>query len=721
MKRVPVLLLWHMHQPLYVVPGEKSALMPWVRLHCVKGYSDMIAVLDSIPEMRAIINFTPVLLQQIHDLAAGVISDTWWELSRKDASELEDHEKLLILEHFFKAHWDTMVRVHPRYGRLLEQRGIFFDRARFERNPSLFSTRDYRDLQVWFNLAWCGHAMLRRFPELRALIAKGENFTEEEKQFVLDAHMQCLQTVLDAYKNAERENRIETTTTPYFHPILPLLIDTNLAERRMPGRPLPPRFTAIDDARWQVEAALEAHEKYLGRRPDGMWPAEGAVAPEIIPLLAQAGIKYMFTDEGNLFHALLGRAARPGIDPEHLALFQPWCTRGLGSQITTFFREQALSDFIGFNAARNTPEKSAEYLLNKLAQIAEHATHPNAVITLALDGENAWEAFPDGGERFLTLFYQGLCSHPRLQPMLPRDFLQFHPHQPQLDNINSGSWINSDYDIWIGDPEENTAWTLLANARATLLARQNNLDPDTRKAAWLSLYAAEGSDWFWWFGPDFHTDSQPLFDQLFRYHLAYIYQLLHLPVPLALTQPIRKNYRPSLHYNPTSRISPFINGRIQSFFEYIGAGKYDPSAQATAMYQSQRLLRAIYFGNDDQRFYLRLDPVEPLHCRISLDVIHPDGTEYTVQTDVQPPPYHTTTGSILKEGNNETIFLECANDQVFEMALPLDSIHVRPGDPLSIRIRLADLNGIEYERHPETGFITTKLPDQSSENLDWQI
>ena len=721
MTRVPVILLWHMHQPLYVLPGEKAALMPWVHLHCVKGYSDMIALIDHVPEMRAVFNFTPVLLQQIHDLATGAVIDSWLELSRKDAADLDDNEKLLLLEHFFKAHWDNMVRAHPRYAHLLEQRGTFFDRNRFERNPSLFSTRDYRDLQVWFNLAWCGHAMLRRHPELRALIAKGENFTEEDKHAILDAHVSCLRTVLEAYKKAEEQDRIETTTTPYFHPILPLLIDTELAARRMPGRQLPPRFTAPEDAQWHVNAAIEAHQQHLGRRPAGMWPAEGSVAPEIIPLLAEAGIQYMFTDEGNLFHALLGRHAHPGVDPEHLALFQPWRAHGYDREITAFFRERALSDFIGFNAARNPPEKAAEYLINKLAQIAEHATAPNAVITLALDGENAWEAFPDGGEKFLTLFYQGLCAHPRLQPTLPRRFLEKNPHQPRLDHINTGSWINSDFDIWIGDAEENTAWTLLGNARAALLAAQHTLDPTAREAAWRSLYAAEGSDWFWWFGPDFHTDSQPLFDQLFRAHLARIYTLIGLPVPLALTQPIRKDHRPAPHRDPTSRITPRVNGRVNSYFEYIGAGTYDPATQSTAMYQSRRLVCALQFGNDDHHLYLRLDPHEQIHGQVLLDIIHPDGAELTIQTHAQPPPHHTTEGLLIRSGQKRPLTLQCANDQIFELAVPLQNINARAGEKLSFRIRLADENGIETERHPEAGFITTLLPDEHLENLNWQI
>ncbi len=720
MAHARVILLWHMHQPLYVLPGENKALMPWVRLHCVKGYSDMISVIDSVPEMRAVFNFTPVLLQQIEDLVSGKLTDSWLELSRKNAAELELGEKLMLLEHFFKAHWENMIRIYPRYGRLLEQRGAFFDRSRFERNPSLFSTRDYRDLQVWFNLAWCGHAMFKKNPLLPLLVSKGENFTEEEKHALLDLHLDCMRSVLDDYRKAEAAGRIETSTTPYFHPILPLLIDTDLALRRMPGRALPQRFTAAEDAGWHVKTAVLTHEKFFGHKPRTMWPAEGSVAPEIIPILADAGIDVMFTDEGNLFHALIGKNAVPGIDPEHLALFQAWQVHAFDRQVTTFFRERALSDFIGFNAARNTPEKSAEYVLNKLAEIAANANTSDPVITLALDGENAWEAFPDGGERFLRLLYQGLVAHPHLEPTLPHQYLAQHAPRAHLSGINTGSWINSDFDIWIGDAEENTAWNLLGQTRSLLLAEQAKLDPRKREEAWLSLYAAEGSDWFWWFGPDFTTDSQPLFDELFRAHLARIYMLLERPVPLALSQPIRRNNRSALHKNPRARIFPQINGRENSYFEYIGAGKYDPSTQATAMYQSGRSLRYLWFGNSDTQFVVRLDWSQDFSGKLLLDLILKTGREITVTVKLPPAPSRVNQAIVDCEANAQPVAVECANDQLLELALPLQALGLLPGEELAFRVRLCDENGIEYERHPEAGFLNTRLTDAAYEALDWQ-
>lgn len=720
-RHTKVILLWHMHQPLYVLPGENTALMPWVRLHCVKGYCDMVAVLNKVPEMRAVINFTPVLLQQIEDLALGRVRDAWLDLSRKDAAELETGEKLQLLEHFFKAHWDNMIRKYPRYGRLLEQRGIFFDRGRFERNPSLFSTRDYRDLQVWFNLAWCGHAMFAKHPLLSLLVAKGENFTEEEKNALLDLHMECLRGIIEQYKQAESEDRIEITTTPYFHPILPLIVDTELAHRRMPGRPLPRRFTAVEDARWHVVEAVRTHERFFGRKPLGMWPAEGSVAPEIIPLLSEAGIKVMFTDEGNLFHALIGKNAVPGVDPEHTALFQAWRAEGYGHEVITFFRERALSDFIGFNAARNPPEVSAAHVINKLAEIADCANTPNPVITLALDGENAWEAFPDGGEQFLLRLYQGLVQHQVLEPVLPRRYLESNPSCPCLEHITTGSWINSDFDIWIGDPEENAAWNLLGQTRAALLAAQARLDAPTRTAAWRSLYAAEGSDWFWWFGPDFSTDTQGLFDELFRSHLMRVYTLIGQAPPLALTQPIRRTARPAAYSEPSSRIRPVINGRNDSYFEYVGAGRYDPTVQSSAMFQFERSLSSLWFGNDGENFYLRLDWKAPFQGILNLDLIAGESGDQTLSFVVSSPPARQGQARIFRGTDVGTVEIFCVNDQILECAVPLGALLMNEGEQVSFRLRLCDESGLERERYPEAGTISFRLKDSAQESSDWLV
>ena len=499
----------------------------------------MVSVVEDFPGIRVNFNLTPVLMLQIKELIEGEIRDLWLEWSRKPAADLDEGEKFAILENFFKIHWDNLVRPFPRFWELLNKRGLTFYRDDVRRGLRYFSTQEFLDLQTWFNLAWCGYTAERKFPELAELKRKGRGFTEEEKQRVLDIHLEIMRLVIGKYRQAEQSGQVELTTTPFFHPILPLVYDSALAERCLPGRQFPKRFHWPEDAAAHLTLAVEQHAAMFGKAPRGLWPSEGSIAPELIPLMERSGIEYFCSDEENLFNSLRRDPAHANAVIDHLELFQGWRVTHDGAAVNAVFREKPLSDFIGFMAARNNPQEAANHLLHHLRNIAEAAPEENRVVPLILDGENAWETFADGGEGFLRALYAGIEAEGRLHSCTIEDYFHHHPPSKSIKTLHTGSWIASNFDIWIGEAEENRAWDLLGETRQFLQGRieAKALTEAQKEAALREAYAAEGSDWFWWYGPDFSTENDALFDDLFRQHLKNIYTICGELPPAALDVP----------------------------------------------------------------------------------------------------------------------------------------------------------------------------------------
>ncbi|MEI8234711.1 MAG: glycoside hydrolase family 57 protein [Verrucomicrobiota bacterium] len=703
-----VVILWHMHQPYYVNPLTRVAMMPWVRLHCVKGYLDMIALPQDYPALRLNFNLTPVLLQQIEEIVEGRITDLWLERSRKPAASLEAAEKAALLEDFFKAHWGNMVKPYPRYAELLHRRGETIRRGDLPRLAAQFGTQDFLDLQVWFNLAWCGYTACRRYPELAALKAKGRGFTETEKARLLAIHLEIMRSIPLVYRAAEERGQVELTTTPYFHPILPLVYDTAFAERSLPGREFPRRFHWPQDAAAQVTLAMENHARLFGRRPRGLWPSEGSVAPEMIPLLQAAGIEYFCSDEENLFRSIHRDPAYAQTKIDHLELFQGWRIQSDGAAVHGIFRDRPLSDFIGFTAARNPPQQAAAHLIGHLRNIAERLPAERTLIPIILDGENAWEQFADGGEAFLRALYEGLTAEPaRLRSRTMETYFHEHPPVRTLHTLHTGSWIASNFDIWIGEPEENRAWDLLGAARAFLQEQSDHnkrLPKAKRDAALREIYAAEGSDWFWWYGPDFSTENDGLFDGLFRQHLKNVYLLCNALPPPELDLPI-PGYTPPAFHPPQRLIAPRLGGGSAET-EWEHAGSYLPGAEEGAMHEGTRLAKKLWFGCGKTHLYVRLDlaqpaPFPPFALRLLLS--RPGAVE-TMEIG---------TGLLCKPGPGG-FTLPCAQPKArttlevtetgVEWKLSLRELGLPPGAPFGIRLALWR-DGMERERYPERSAI----------------
>ncbi len=711
--------LWHMHQPYYVNPASRTAMMPWVRLHAVKGYLDMISIIEEFPEIRVNFNLTPVLLLQIQELAEGSVHDLWMDWARKPATQLEEHERLAILENFFKIHWDNMIKPFPRYWELLNKRGFTFEREDVRRGLRYWSVQEFLDLQTWFNLAWCGYTAEKLYPELVALKKKGRNFTEEDKQRVLDVHQDILSKIIPLYREAEARGQVEITTTPFYHPILPLVFDSNLAERAMPGRQFPNRFHWPEDAAAHLKLAVAQHTKLFGKAPRGLWPSEGSIAPELVALMQAAGIRYFCSDEENLFRSLERDPERQGVSVNHLELFQGWKVEYQGASVNAVFREKPLSDFIGFMAAKNRPEDAAGHLLHHLRNIAHALPENKGVIPLILDGENAWETFADGGESFLRHLYQGVLDEPSLQTATIERYLEREAPLKVVRTLHSGSWISGNFDIWIGEDEENRAWNLLGETREFLQRQLDSgrLSPEKKEAALQEIYAAEGSDWFWWYGPDFSTENDALFDDLFRQHLKNVYTLCgHLP-PSLLEEPITAMRVAPLYSKPERPVSRMLTGRRSSYFDWMGAGCYIAGSEQGAMYRSGRILKRFYFGNDAQAVYLRLDPVQwegvsvriefhgKLHAALEVPSLKPEG---------QGSYRWISAAGVVTEQEG------FAARDVVELEIPLSLLELNGDQAVRFQVKVFE-GGLERECYPERVPIEFNLTRKEYALEHWMV
>jgi alpha-amylase/alpha-mannosidase (GH57 family) len=716
-----VALLWHMHQPYYLDDPTGRVLLPWVRLHATKAYLDMSAMLDRHPQMGCTINVVPSLLAQLEAYAnRSDLDDVFLSLSRKPATDLDETERKFLLRFFFMSNWDTMVRPQPGYARLLDRRGPRGDEAALDRADKIFSPQDLLDLQVWFNLAWFGFTA-RRDPRIQALFEKGMGYTEADKQLLLDAQAEIVRQIIPAWRRLVDAGRVELSVSPFYHPILPILVGSHVVRRSMPDAALPGDFTFAPDAQAQIERGVAYYTRLFGRAPQGMWPSEGSVCPEIIPLVANAGLKWIATDEAVLFRSFSDGVPRRW-------LFQPYRAEHDGAAITIFFRDRYLSDLIGFTYAKNEPRVAVQDFLGHLGRIAEAA--PGGVVSVILDGENPWEYYRDGGETFLDGLYRALTSDKRFRPVSLGQAATEAPPKRTIVRLYSGSWINANYGIWIGGPEENRAWSLVDRTRSHLAAiRQGGHVPAERlDAAFEQLYQAEGSDWFWWYDDDFNSDNDADFDRLFREKLANVHRALGENPPPYLDEPIHVDKQNILITMPLALIRPTIDGRLTTFYEWADAGFVDLSKARGSMHLAKNLLDAFLFGFDTENLYLRLDPSEELRrfaapLQIWVHLYGPVERQIRFAFDKcggKANCYEV----FAPDGEDAWRLVErretIAIDDVVELALPFGLLDATVGQALAVVVQIMKGN-VEEDRFPKNGRVHLTVPGRDYDSLNWSV
>lgn len=527
-----VAFVWHQHQPLYKDYLSGQYLLPWVRLHAIKDYLDLPRVLHNFPTLHQTFNLVPSLLLQLDDYASGRADDRYSVLASIPPYQLSAGERAEIVHRFFDLNWERMVYPHGRYAELAHKREELFQRHHdYRAVASHFSDQEILDLTVCFHLAWTDPLWKNQIPELRRLAAQGRDYSEQDRRVLKEVHRRLIAAVVPEHRDLQAAGQIELTTSPFYHPILPLLCDWQSAREARPDLPLPEgEFRHPEDARQQLESGLRLFEATFGQRPRGIWPSEQSVSHAVVGLLEEVGCQWTISDEGVLARSL-GRPLRGhgSLHEDHKLLYQPY---RVGHALNIVFRDRVLSDLIGFHYARMEPETAARDFHQRLIAIYDRVG--SGLVTVALDGENCWEYYPNDGHDFLQALYSRLAEDGRLKLVTVSEGLHAVPATQHLPHLHAGSWIEHDFTTWIGEPTKNKAWKALAHARQRLA--QSELPDDVRQAAWEELYVAEGSDWFWWFGDGHSSDHDALFDEQFRHHLANIYMLLEEPLPDTLRQ-----------------------------------------------------------------------------------------------------------------------------------------------------------------------------------------
>ncbi|MBN1267579.1 MAG: hypothetical protein JXA25_18955 [Anaerolineales bacterium] len=735
-----VALLWHQHQPVYYKDPDTGIYeRPWVRVHASKDYVDMAAILQEYPAVHATFNLTPSLIRQLDDYADGA-RDSYWVHAEIPADDLTDEQKQFLLDRFFDIN-PSIIAHFPRYAVLAAKRG--------EDALRVWTAADFRDLQVFFNLAWTDPDWLAQEP-LASLVAKGEGFSEEDKAVLFAEHLRLIQEVIPLHTAMQQSGQIEITLTPFAHPILPLLVDSDLARVALPDADLPTRFVYGQDAVAQLDLGIELYLEHFNQAPRGMWPAEGSVAEQVVSMISRAGIQWIATDEDVLAGSLpeVADFTRDSQDTVLQAgtLYQPYAVQGArGEPVAILFRDHVLSDKVGFEYSGTPGEEAAADFVTRLenihARLDEEGAQGPHLVTVLLDGENAWEYYENDGKAFLHEMYRLLSESDTLVTVTPSEYLDAVEEAgyelPKIEDLWAGSWIDGTFSTWIGEEDENLAWEYLRRTREALKEAESELEPEALEKALQLMYIAEGSDWFWWYGADQNSGADENFDRQFRSYLEQIYTTIGLDVPDFVHVPVIPQIAETPAREPVDLLAVTADGTAaEGEWENAGLYLFDTGP-----------LGALFYGFDQETLYLRLDASECFS----------DGDTYGFY--LSTPEQHVTNATTRSSGetlgfglkqlieitmhngcpsasvynadgagswilfNDEMPFLErvAVQDGMLELAVPFDkfSPNLRSGD--RIYLRLAAPPGEETAILPEAGPVLAVVPDLPITNVFLEV
>jgi alpha-amylase/alpha-mannosidase (GH57 family) len=550
-------IYWHMHQPDYRDSISGEYVLPWTYLHAIKDYSDMAHHLEANVKARVTFNFVPILLDQLEDYVAqfkaGVIKDPLLQmLGSDDLDHISPEHCELIVDSCFKSHHDKMLSPYSEYQRLYHLYQVA-SQGGDENNLQYFSAQYKADLLVWYHLAWMGESIKRSNKFVQSLIGKGSHFSVMDRQTLFELVGEIIANLIPRYKKLQQKGQIEISSTPHHHPILPLLLDFNSTLDAMPGAvlPLAPLYEGGEArAISHVQHAQASHERRFGEKPVGMWPAEGSISKEALLLLAKQGVKWAASGETVLANSLAKSNPKKTLTAHHDYLYKPYSVSNGVEKIVCFFRDDRLSDKIGFEYSKMHSSDAVRDFISDLEQVrTTFQDHENPVVSVILDGENAWEYYPYNGYYFLTELYQALVNHPNIEMVTQSEVLlaindpSKSPYKVfcgNLPEIAAGSWVYGTFSTWIGSADKNRGWDLLCEAKLAYdqVLRSEVLTVEEIKLCEDQLAVCEGSDWFWWLGDYNSAASISSFDQLYRRNLSNLYVLLKLPVPHHLALPI---------------------------------------------------------------------------------------------------------------------------------------------------------------------------------------
>ncbi len=596
MKPLRICFLWHQHQPYY--RKESYFILPWVRFHGVKDYLDLALLLDDYPAIKQTFNIVPSLLLQLQQYTDEGVVDRVFELSYKSPIDLSESEEEEIIHQFFVCNYQNMIEPYERYRELYQM----------AQNGVSFSEQDWLDLQVWYNLTWIG-PVTRNQSFFRRLFQKGRNFSPVEKKVLLDSHLEIIKEIVPTLKRLVELEQIELSVSPFYHPILPLLCDVEVAKESLPDLSVPePKFKFPQDARIQISFGKEFFSQNFGFEPNGLWPPEGSLSTEVLDLIVEADFKWTATDPKLLFNTI-------GTNDPLLQYFPYKYTKD-GKDLILFFRDSRLSDAIGFVYHKWKPEDAVNDFIFQLKNIRDNLVHKFgedildiACVPIILDGENCWEFYPNNGLSFLNELYTQISNETFLATKTFNEVVSELPkeHKFELDRIFPGSWINANFYSWIGQPEKQTAWSYIALARKEI----ENFKESKEKyhnALEMALIA-EGSDWFWWYGDDNIAPNKLDFDELFRWYLKKIFTTLGFEPSVDLNQPIsRQNVMPQ--FLPATK--KLTSSTLKNPSIDLGWGCFNSRSAFGTMQTSSSFISKIFFGNTKDLFAIGLKLVRNL-------------------------------------------------------------------------------------------------------------
>jgi ADP-glucose type glycogen/starch synthase len=725
MRPLHLAFVWHMHQPYYKDDLTKTYLLPWVRLRAAKDYYKMAAILDDYPRVRQTFNLVPSLLAQIEDYTRGDYEDLFLNLAQRPAADLTPEEERFLIRWTRESPRFLRVQASSRYSELA---------TRSEDGP--FSEQDIRDLQVWSNLSWIDPGWVDRDPALSQLKAKDRDFTEKDKDVLFKVQLEMVSKVIPKYAELAKRNQVELTFSPYYHPILPLLVDLESARAAIPQIRLPNRrFAHREDAERQIEMGMSSFERLMGAHPRGMWPSEMAVGDSVASLAVQAGVEWFISDDDVLARSLEVGLTRDGEGRLHQpeVLYTPYAIERDGGKVSMVFRDALLSNMIGFDYHRMPTLDAVSDFMRRLRRIREQqGDDRDFLVTVALDGENAWDFYTREGNDFLDALYTELNNAEDIVCTTVGDFLREHPERRPLHRLHTGSWIGASLDTWIGDPEHNTAWDLLAETRDWLVdyAEHHPHEAEQVTAAWREIMITEGSDWFWWFSRKHDSGMDQIWDNQFRLHLRNVYKILGVRQPASLFKPILERASADERRMPMRNITPTSDDDAA----WDNAGRYEVGSGFGALHKPVGYVTRLLYGSDEDHLHLRIDsPLspealeeqgisfwlyasgvpegeavgEPIQAPLAAGAMADLG--FDPGTAVRIKGREVTVGRLAadKSTATPTAILEAASRSRVE--IPFDDLEKTGGEPMQLALAV-ERNGRTVEQVPPIGSLGLRVP-----------
>ncbi len=587
-KKLSIAFYWHMHQPVYQLTAESDYIMPWTRLHAVKDYLDMLTIIKNHKNIKLNFNIVPILVDSFIRYGEQGFHDLHSRITVKPVEELTDDDKNFIINNFFDANYQFMILPLKEYDRLIHK-------YQFTKDINDFTPQEYSDLMALFNLAWIDSSHIKDYPELKALYKKGSGYTLEDRKQIIEIQRDIIRKIIPTFKKYLKSGRIELTTSPHYHPILPILVDIADTSTNAAGD-LPLTLGMKKDAELQIKEAIDIMERTFGVRPSGIWPSEHCISAKTLKLMADLGLKWTISDEGVLSNSIKFDFVRDfnGNLENPYPLLKVYNYKSGKSNLKVIFREAVFPNLISFEYPNHDSERAANDLYDRIKTIQnkiQNSPDETHLLTIAMDGENCWENYAKDGAVFLNTLYGLINNDPTLETVLISDYIEKDIHTKDINSIKAGSWINQDFKLWIDEPLKNLAWTYLKQVKDDLenFILLNPSHPNIEKAR-RELHVCQGSDWFWWFGEPNDSGHDNIFDYLFRTHLKNVYEFLNMPVPERLSVPLIDSLEE--HFDAAHPIPAAVD---MKFLE-ISDGP---------VLQENKLYDKIAYGCDSQNFHLK--------------------------------------------------------------------------------------------------------------------